>query len=334
VAAAVFKRNSDLWIVVDSTAPLEMAPVRAALAGRVRAISVEQLPGAQAIRLALSTAQLVSVGVNGNDWIVGLGDTVLGTTQRIDLARAARPDGKIMLTADFADAGKVHKLRDPAAGDTLIVVTGKGPPRGLLLPQDFVELATVPSAHGIVLAPRADDIAVETAGAKVVIARKAGLSLSQTGEADAESAPAGTDPSRPGFLNIKRWSALPAENYVEAVDEMQGSIAAAEEAERPARRMLLADLYLSRQFGQETLGQMSIAAEENPALRSALAYRLTMLGNGRTRNRWRAIPTRRSGGASRRLPCARGRTSSARLCSRRPCSPIIRISCRSSISLR
>jgi hypothetical protein len=134
-------------------------------------------------------------------------------------------------------------------------------------------------------------VAVEATGAKVVIARKAGLSLSQAGEGRAtESPPAGTDPSRPGFLNIKRWSALPPDNYVEAVEEMQDSIATAEETERPARRMLLADLYLSRQFGQETLGQMSIAAEENPALRSALAYRLTMLAaeimSGRYDDAW------------------------------------------------
>jgi hypothetical protein len=280
VAAAVFKRNGDLWIVVDSTAPLQLSPMRAELKDRVREISVQQLAGAQAVRLTLSSAQLVSVGVNGNDWIIGLGDTVLGTTQRVDLARAARPDGTIILTADFVDVGKVHKLRDPAAGDELIVVTGLGPPRGLLLPQDFVELATVPSAHGIVLAPRADDLAVEAAGNNVVIARKAGLSLSQAGggaDRAAATPQQGSDPARPGFLNIKRWTALPSENYVEAVEEMQGSIAAADEAERPGRRMLLADLYLSRQFGQETLGQMSIAAEENPALRSALAYRLTML---------------------------------------------------------
>jgi len=279
VAAAVFRRNNDLWIVLDSSAALELAPVRAELRDRVREVSVQPLPDGQAIRLALSSPQLVSVSASGNDWIVGLGDTVLSTTQRVDLARALRPDGKTILTADFADAGKVHRLRDPASGDELIVVTGLGPPRGLLLPQDFVELATVPSAHGIVLAPRADDVGIEIAAGKVAIARKAGLSLSQAGdigEAGPAVAPVG-DPTRPGFINIKRWTALPPEDYVEAVEEIQGAIASADEAERSARRMLLADLYLSRQFGQETLGLMSIAVEENPALRSALAYRLTML---------------------------------------------------------
>jgi hypothetical protein len=156
VASAVFRRGNDLWIVVDSAAPLDMEPVRAGLRSRVNAIASVPLDGGQAFRLTLKAAQLVSVSQNGNDWLVALGDTVVGTTKRVDLARGLRPDGKVILTADFRDAGKVHACtsgggRRPDRGDR------QGPARGLLVPQDFVGSARCRRRMAS-RSPRADDI--------------------------------------------------------------------------------------------------------------------------------------------------------------------------------
>ena len=61
-----------------------------------------------------------------------------------------------------------------------MVVTALGPARGFLKGQDFVELRALPSTHGVVVQPIADDVTAELAADKIVISRPGGLSLSST----------------------------------------------------------------------------------------------------------------------------------------------------------
>ena len=49
------------------------------------------------------------------------------------------------VTVPLANPGAMHRLVDPDAGDTLLVVTAPPPTRGLIKRQDFVELSLLES---------------------------------------------------------------------------------------------------------------------------------------------------------------------------------------------
>ena len=60
------------------------------------------------------------------------------------------------------------------------MVTALGPARGFLKAQNFVELRALPSTHGVVVQPLADDVTAELAADKITVTRPGGLSLSPT----------------------------------------------------------------------------------------------------------------------------------------------------------
>ena len=67
------------------------------------------------------------------------------------------------VTVPLARPGLLHRLVDPDAGDTLMVVTAPPPVRGFIKRQDFVELSLLESIHGVVIHPNSDDVTAEVA---------------------------------------------------------------------------------------------------------------------------------------------------------------------------
>ena len=103
-----------------------------------------------------------------------------GPTRPLGIARNIVGTSRASITIPFDDPRKLHRLADPDIGDTLLVVTALGPARGFLKAQDFVELRALPSTHGVVVQPLADDLTAELAADKIVISRPGGLTLSAT----------------------------------------------------------------------------------------------------------------------------------------------------------
>ena len=67
------------------------------------------------------------------------------------------------VTVPLANPGLLHRLVDPDAGDTLLVVTAPPPIRGFIKRQDFVELSLLESIHGVAVHPNSDDVIAEVA---------------------------------------------------------------------------------------------------------------------------------------------------------------------------
>ena len=79
------------------------------------------------------------------------------------------------VTVPLAKAGRLHRLVDPDAGDTIMVVTAAAPVRGFIKRQDFVEMSLLESVHGVAIRPNSDDITVEITPDKIIglVAEKA-----------------------------------------------------------------------------------------------------------------------------------------------------------------
>ena len=74
----------------------------------------------------------------------------------------------------MATSGRLHKLVDPDAGDTILVVTAPPPVRGFIKRQDFVEMSLLESIHGVAIRPNSDDVTAEVASDKVIVGRPGG----------------------------------------------------------------------------------------------------------------------------------------------------------------
>ena len=105
-------------------------------------------------------------------------DKVQAPPQPLSVARNIADPALANVAVTLSNPGLLHRLVDPDAGDTLLVVTAPPPVRGFIKRQDFVDFSLLDSAHGVAIRPNSDDVAVEPAGSKIIIGKPGGLTLS------------------------------------------------------------------------------------------------------------------------------------------------------------
>ncbi|MEP2439593.1 MAG: hypothetical protein ABJH93_22085, partial [Roseibium sp.] len=277
VSSAVFRRNDSIWMVFDTGATIDTRGMVSALAETAENIQVEERDGYQVLRLDLNDPVLATVGLDGNSWSLVIGDMILEPSVPLRLERNVRGDGGSVLRVLYKDPQNIREITDPFVGDKIALVTGFGPPRGLLKQQRFVDLDALSSAQGIAMALKSDGVTMEILGDDVIIEKVGGLSLSSrhlrggTGAFNSI-----VDPNEPGYVEFVSLATKGPATYRERLNKLQKDLSNAPAGKRRKQLMDLARFYLAHQFAQESLGLMQLAVEEEPALAEDSSYNLMM----------------------------------------------------------
>jgi len=257
--AAVFRRADMLWLVFDSAAKLDLSALKTD-SNLIREVTFQRgQDGEGIVRIRLHRPRLASLDTDGPGWIVNIADTVAVPTRPLGIARSVAGKDRASIAVPFENASKVHRLSDPHMGDRLMVVTALGPTRGFLKSLDFVELRVLPSTHGVVMQPIADDISAELAIDKITIGRPGGLSLSSAAMSNSQAQIAPT--FRTMTFDNQLWGFDRQAKFGERQSELIGIAAGAPPAKRRSARLNLARFYLAR----------DLAAEAKAVLDNALA---------------------------------------------------------------
>lgn len=276
-SSAVFRRGNSVWMIFDTSATIDTRGIASALADTADGVTSEAKDGYQVLRIDLSDPVLATVGLDGNAWSLVIGDMVLEPSKPLRLERNVRGDGGSVLRVIYKDPQKIHEIQDPFVGDTIAIVTGFGPPRGLLKAQNFVDLEALSSAQGFAMAVKSDGVTMKILGDDVIIEKSDGLSLSNrhlNGGTGALSGP--SDPNQPGFVDFVNMSTEDPKIYQETFQRLQSDLTNATAGRRNNALMELAKFYLAHQFAQEALGLMKLAVEENPAIVEDSSFNLMM----------------------------------------------------------
>jgi tetratricopeptide (TPR) repeat protein len=269
--AAMFRRADTVWLVFDSPKPLDIEPIRSQGGSIVSEVSALPLEKGQAIRIRLSRPQLPSLAgedeAAGVIWTVTFSDTMLTPTQPLAAIRNITDPALANVTVPLSRPGLLHRLVDPDAGDTLMVVTALPPVRGFIKRQDFVELSLLESIHGVAIRPGSDDITANIAPDKIILGKPGGLTLSSA-EIGAERAPTAVRP----IFDVVDWRKNQAENFVARQDALVAATASAEPDQRTPARVDLARFYMSRGLYPEAKGVLDLAlADARPGLEDPVA---------------------------------------------------------------
>ena len=276
VSSSVFRRNDSIWLVFDTNATIDTRGMASALAEIVETIEVKQLDDYQIIRLDMNDPVLATVGADGNAWSLVIGDMILEPSIPLQLERNVRGDGGSVLRVLYRNPQHIRKVVDPFVGDTISLVTGFGPPRGLLKPQKFVDLEALSSAQGIAIVTRSDGINMQVLGDDVIIEREGGLSLSNRhlrGGTGALNSIVDPDNTNIEFVSL---STEGPGAYRSRLIELQRKLSRAPAGKRRKQLIELSRFYLAHQFAQEALGLMKLALEEEPALAEDTSFNLMM----------------------------------------------------------
>ncbi len=255
--AAVFRRADVLWLVFDSAANIDIAALTVDSAQLIRSAEfVRGQDGEGIIRIRLERPLLASLDADGPAWIVNIGDAATVPTRPLAVTRAVAGMGRASIAIPFADARKVHYIGDRAFGDRIMVITALGPARGFIKAQDFVELRTLPSTHGVVVQPIADDITAELSVDKITIGRPGGLSISASVLGSQEQ----VAPSyRALTFDTQLWGFDRQAKFSERQSELIRIAAAAPPTQRKLARLNLARFYLAQDMPAEAKAVLDVA---------------------------------------------------------------------------
>jgi tetratricopeptide (TPR) repeat protein len=271
--AAVFRRAETLWLVFDTDTSIDLSALENEPSRTIRDVSVTRSRNGQVVRLALERPRLTSVAAEDTFWTVTVGDVALEPTQPLDINRSISANS--IATIPFDDPRTLHRLTDPDAGDTLLVVTALGPARGFLKTLEFVDFRALASTQGVVIEPLADDIAVDLSADKIVVRRPGGLSLS-AGGASARRVGAG----RAIALDPQLWGFDRQADFAKRQFKLVTAAASAPETKRTGPRLDLARFYLARDMYPEAKAVLDVAlADERPSAENSSGLVLRAVAN-------------------------------------------------------
>jgi tetratricopeptide (TPR) repeat protein len=244
-SAALFRRADTMWLVFDSTKPIDIEPIRGKDGSLISDVSLLPLEQGQAIRIRLNRPKMPSLTgepqANGSNWTLTFADAMQAPTQPLTAIRNISDPAFASVIVPLSRPGRMHRFVDPEAGDTLLVVTAPPPVRGFIKRQDFVEMSLLESIHGVAIHPNSDDVTAEIASDKVTIGRPGGLTLSSADVGVERAATA----IRPVF-DVGEWRKNQEEDFIARRDALIDAAAAAELDRRTPARIDLARFYLAR----------------------------------------------------------------------------------------
>jgi tetratricopeptide (TPR) repeat protein len=257
--AALFRRADTVWLVFDSLKPIDIEPIRGGGGAVIADASLLPLEKGQAVRIRLNQPQMPSLtsddqASGGVNWTLTFADAMATPTQPLTAIRNISDPAHANVSVSLPGHGRLHRLIDPDAGDTLLVVTAPPPVRGFIREQDVVELALLESIHGVAVRLNSDDITAEMAPDKIILGRSGGLTLSPAGTAAERASTA----VRPVF-DVGEWRKNGSENFMARERELAAAAAAAGPDQRTPARVDLARLYLARGMYPEAKGVLDLA---------------------------------------------------------------------------
>lgn len=276
VGAASFRRGEDVWIIFDATADIDLAEL--VRGGHRHVLDVKSVQGSNysGIRIHVPAATQIEARSNrdGENWVFILADKLEFPVRDIELRREADGSGPGRLAAIFKNASALVEVIDKVVGDTLMVITGTGPARGIATLRRFVEVSALPSAHGMAFEISADGLNFALDQELLTITSRRGLSLTPSATplglasdlmktVSSSAHPAIT--ASPGFIDFDAWRQLGGEDsFSKSYTALLRRVAI--EDTDPEARMILARFLIAHELGAEALGALSLAQSLDPML--------------------------------------------------------------------
>ncbi len=264
VPAAAFLRNDVFWMIFDTKALVEAIPVPEEFKSEIARIDVDRAAGASILRMTFQNPQAVTFnpGENGHGWVASVGKAAGRPTEPLLLRRGVSDNGRTILKSRLPSLGQIFWLDDPDTGDRLGVVTAHGPAHGLSKTQSFVELTALPTAHGLAVAPRADDVIVSVGLDEVMITRDGGLTVSL---GVPEGASVSAEGAKDILLDAEAWRAAIKGSVRDAGNELQRAAADAPKKDKTEARLRLAQFRLATGDAFEASGILKVVEQDDPA---------------------------------------------------------------------
>lgn len=285
---AVFQRDNTLWMVVDNpemTVPPQISgPQRDQFVAPTR---VDVLGGV-AYRMPLPPGMHVYGEGGGLLWRIVLTPNDKKRVPKLperEFAEGSTERGGTVLWP-LSNVRKTMTLDDPQMGDKITIITVSEADEFAGPAKNFVEVRSLPSAVGLAVIPKTDDVEVHSVGEGVAVTRPGGLALSRDRDVKAielrekvnnapiyEQKEEEDQSAMSRIYHFDRWEM----GGLKALDENQtvlmAGIGAKDNQGKIEDLLTLAKLTLANNRGYEALGYLKVAGDAMPEIMENTEYK-------------------------------------------------------------
>lgn len=260
--AALFQRGDYLWMVLDTTVVINNPDNKDILASISDDFSVISAGDTQIVRMHMTSRGVASLGTQGTDWIVSIGDDLMSPTEPVQLDRRQDDRGRFEIVASVDRPVRLHEIRDPEVGDILEVVTLFPPAHGIVRRLNYVDFTALASVQGLVFSPRREQLNISLHSKEVVIGSPEGLVLSSIAGSGNRKGD-GLLPMREAYLDLNGLVETDPAELSKQRESLLSRAATGLGREKVNARLELAHLLLANQLGYEAVGVLNLLIGEN-----------------------------------------------------------------------
>ncbi|MGY6248939.1 tetratricopeptide repeat protein [Bosea thiooxidans] len=268
--AAAFLDAGTMTLAFDTRDTIDPADLAKLLPQQIPESTVSREGKVTLVKLRLAGQPLARFFADGNNWSLDLGEDGGGPTAAVEPHRGVDERGQTILAVPMPGLTGVHWLEAGPAGLPIAVATTLGPTRLTPKPYQFVEFGLLPTAQGLAIQPRSDDIVARTGTNEVRIGRAGGLtvSLDVTGPDETKATAQAREPSPPPLLDPERWATLRLGSQRDQSRALMQEVAGASRAHKSEARLALARFYVANGLSVEALGPLGALMADDLAMRT------------------------------------------------------------------
>ncbi|MBT6096686.1 MAG: hypothetical protein HOH04_17510 [Rhodospirillaceae bacterium] len=257
VAAAVFRRVGFVWVIFDKASRVDVDALLRAGGNIIRAIDQAQTPQGTVLRIATLSSVNPSMSRDGLSWILEFRKQDLRPATPIDVK--AQPDSPVgaRVFLPVPEPGKPIAITDPMVGDNLVVVPVIPLGHGVAEAYEYPQLALLPTAQGVVVRAKIDDLRVRPLRQGIELTSASQLALTPVSDDVAAGARLAALRPLEKLLELDKWEVKDLAKFYKRKQALQADLAASRGAQLEVKRMNMVRFYFANGFNAEALGILS-----------------------------------------------------------------------------
>jgi hypothetical protein len=274
VAAAVFRRVGFVWVIFDKPSRVDIDALLRAGGEIIRAIDQAQTEQGTVLRIATLRSVNPSMSREGLSWILDFRQQDLRPATPIDVK--AQPNSPVgaRVFLPVPEPGKPIAITDPMVGDNLVVVPVIPLGHGIAESYEYPQLALLPTAQGVVVRAKIDDLRVRPLRQGIELTSATQLALSSVSDDVAAGARLATLRPLEKLLELDKWEVKDLAKFNRRKQELQADLVASRGEQREVKRMNMVRFYYANGFNAEALGILSRMQSDRPEIADEAEFRL------------------------------------------------------------
>jgi tetratricopeptide (TPR) repeat protein len=266
--AAAFVESGIATLVFDTRDTIDPSELKGVLPQQIEEATVTREGRVVRVRLRLAGQPLTRLFDDGNTWSLGFGDQAVKVAEPLAPARGVDDQGQTMVAVPLRGLTGVHWLEPGPSGLPIAVATATGPVQVTAKPYRFVEFGLLPTAHGIAVMPRSDDIVVRAATEQVRIGRSGGLTVTLDVGQPEKGGEGEVPADRTPLIDPGPWSKLVVDAVRDQERVLQREVSGASRARKSETRLALARFYAANGLMAEAKGPLMALMADDPTMRN------------------------------------------------------------------